>query len=184
MYTVPVIVGSTRRGRQTPKVARFVMHAMPRFGLSPKKVDLRDYEIPFLVERLKYLDNPPADVVRFAEVVAMGPGLVVVSPEYNGGCPGVLKNALDHLNEQYEGKTIALVTASAGPNGGGNCLRMLAEMFTRLGAMPLERSFKVNLVEERFAESGDVAGDWYDKQLNALLSDLAQACGEAPDDVQ
>jgi NAD(P)H-dependent FMN reductase len=41
-------------------------------------------------------DDPPPGLVEFGEKIARSDALVIVSPEYNNGYPGVLKNALDY----------------------------------------------------------------------------------------
>ena len=67
--------------------------------------------------------DPPAQYVRFREQVAAADGVLFVSPEYNRGIPGVLKNAIDVGSRPYgqsvfDKKPAAIVTASPGSIGG------------------------------------------------------------------
>lgn len=52
--------------------------------------------------RLHKRDDPPPGLVRFSEAIASADAVVIVSPEYNGSMPGVLKNALDYIREDGE----------------------------------------------------------------------------------
>ena len=178
MPTVPVIIGSTRRGRQTPKVARFVMARMKVAGLWPEAVDLAELQLPFLEERLKYLPEPPESVVRFGQIIGRCRAFVVVSPEYNGGCPGVLKNALDYLNEQFEDKHVGIITVSSGPNGGAGCRDMLTRAFMRLGAVTMAASFSVNKVQETFRDDGTTGVSEYVRAVDVFIAELRAKAGE------
>src|SRR4028118_1867699 len=102
MFCVPMILGSTRRGRQSPKVARFVVERLRHTGrVEAEILDLLEYDFPVLEERLRLRDDPPPGLVEFGEKIARSDALVIVSPEYNNGYPGVLKNALDYLLPEY-----------------------------------------------------------------------------------
>src|SRR5205085_11170918 len=67
--------------------------------------------------------NPPEPWVRFRQQIAAADGVLFVSPEYNRGIPGVLKNAIDVGSRPY-GQSVfdkmpaAIVTASPGSIGG------------------------------------------------------------------
>lgn len=104
---VPVIIGSTRRGRITPRVAVFMRSRLETAGLRTRMIDLAELNLPFLEERLKNLSKPPQSVAQFGEIIGACNSFVVVSPEYNGSIPGVLKNAVDYLNAQYDKKQSA-----------------------------------------------------------------------------
>jgi len=62
-------------------------------------------------------------VQTLAEAIRSADGVIFVSPEYNYGIPGPLKNAIDWVsrlpNQPFADKPIALISASAGILGGG-----------------------------------------------------------------
>ena len=80
-------------------------------------------ELPFYNEDI---DNPadvPASVTALRDAVADTDAILVVSPEYNGSIPGVLKNAIDWLSRPFgqsvlNGKPLAVVGTSHGQYGG------------------------------------------------------------------
>src|SRR5258708_37553295 len=131
-FYIPIIVGSTRRDRQTIKVARFVLARLrQRKGVETEPLDLLEYNFPIMEERLHRRDDPPPRLQEYADKIARAHSLIIVTPEYNNGYPGVLKNALDYLLPEYERKPIGIVTVSAGGFGGINFPAPL--MLVRLG---------------------------------------------------
>ncbi len=60
MFYIPVILGSTRRGRQSPKVARFIAERMRRTErIEAEILDLAEYDLPIMEERLRFQQDPP-----------------------------------------------------------------------------------------------------------------------------
>jgi NAD(P)H-dependent FMN reductase len=116
-FSIPVIVGSTRRGRQTPKVARFIQRRLERDEIESDLLDLAEYDFPIMEERLRQRDDPPRGLTEFSERIASADALVIVTPEYNSGYPGVLKNALDYLLPEYRRKPVGIISVSAGVGG-------------------------------------------------------------------
>jgi len=126
MYYIPIIAGSTRRDRQSIKVARFVLARLQqRAGVTTELLDLLEYNFPIMEERLHRRDDPPPGLREFGDKIGRADSFIIVSPEYNNGYPGVLKNALDYLLPEYERKPVGIVTVSAGGFGGINCLAQL-----------------------------------------------------------
>jgi FMN-dependent NADH-azoreductase len=98
MFYIPMILGSTRRGRQSAKVARFIYEHMRRYEqIETEILDLLECNFPIMEERLRFHDDPPPRLREFSEKIARADAVVIVTPEYNNGYPGVLKNSLDYL---------------------------------------------------------------------------------------
>ena len=87
---IPVLVGSVRRGRQSIKVARFARDRLRRAGAEAPLLDLADFDLPIMEERLYRRDDPPPGLDRFSEAIREADAVVIVSPEYNGSMPGVV----------------------------------------------------------------------------------------------
>lgn len=82
-------------------------------------------------------ENTPASAVALRKAIAAADGLVVISPEYNYGMSGVLKNALDWasrpaMQAPVRGKPILIMTASPAFTGG---VRAQHEMRETLAGM-------------------------------------------------
>lgn len=173
MLYIPIILGSTRKGRQSPKAAKFVFNRLRQSNkVETEIIDLLEYDLPILEERLRFSDNPPPNVRKFSEKIARSDALVVVSPEYNFGYPGVLKNALDYLLPEYRRKPIAFVTVSAGSFGGLNCLAQLRQVCFGLGALPIPVSMPVPRVHEAFDDDGAPKDAAYEKRAQDFISEL------------
>jgi len=107
-----VVPGSTRPGRNGKAVADWVVaQAQGRDGARYELLDLADYPLPHLDEPL-----PPAmgqyqhdHTKSWAAKIAGYDGFVFVTPEYNHSTSGVLKNAIDFLQAEWNNKAAALV---------------------------------------------------------------------------
>jgi hypothetical protein len=85
---IPIVLGSTRIGRQSLKVARFILSTMtvdPR--IKTELLDLGDYDFPIMEQRLSEMQTVPPGLQSFSDKLEQADGLVVVSPEYKGGVP-------------------------------------------------------------------------------------------------
>ena len=172
-FYIPVILGSTRRGRQSPKVARFIAERMRRNErVETEILDLAEYDFPIMEERLRFRDDPPPGLREFGEKVARSDSLVIVTPEYNNGYPGVLKNALDYLLPEYQRKPIAIVTVSAGGFGGINCLAQLRLVTLGMGAFPIPASLPVSRVQDSFDDEGNPKDESYEKRAAAFIAEV------------
>jgi chromate reductase len=89
-------------------------------------------------------DTPPEGVARLRAAIAEADGVIIVSPEFNYGLPGVLKNALDWASRPYgvatiTGKPVMVATASPAFTGGARAQAPLNEVLLAIGARPLRR---------------------------------------------
>lgn len=172
-FYIPVILGSTRRGRQSPKVARFIAERMRRNErIETEILDLAEYNFPIMEERLRLRDDPPPGLKEFSEKIGRADSLVIVTPEYNNGYPGVLKNALDYLLPEYQRKPIAIVTVSAGGFGGINCLAQLRLVTLGMGAFPIPAALPVSRVQDSFDEEGNPKDESYEKRAQAFIAEV------------
>lgn len=169
---VPVLIGSVRRGRQSAKVARW-LHGLlaPRDGVASELLDLAELDLPIMEERLRLRDDPPAGAMRLSEAVAAGDGLVIVTPEYNNGYPGVLKNALDYLLPELKRMPVGIATVSAGGFGGISCLAQLRLVLLAMGAAPIPVSLPISRVGQSFDEAGPTDDD-LEKRAERFLDEL------------
>jgi NAD(P)H-dependent FMN reductase len=173
MFYIPIILGSTRRGRQSPKVARFIENRLKNTNqIETEILDLLEYNFPLMEERLRLRDDPPPRLREFAEKIARADSVMIVTPEYNNGYPGALKNALDYLLPEYKRKPVAIVTVSGGGFGGLYCLAQLRLVCFGLGAFPIPASFPVSRVQETFAEDGTPKDPSYEKKAEAFIAEV------------
>jgi NAD(P)H-dependent FMN reductase len=126
MIKVAIIIGSTRPGRKAEAVARWVYEiAKKRGGAEFELVDIKDYDLPVLDEAV-----PPSmgqysqpHTKAWAAKVASFDAFVFVTPEYNHGPSGALKNAIDYLYAEWNNKAAGFV--SYGSAGGARAVEQL-----------------------------------------------------------
>ena len=172
-FYIPIILGSTRRGRESPKVARFILEGMKHSArIETEILDLLEYNFPIMEERLRLRDDPPPHLREFSEKIARAASLVIVTPEYNNGYPGVLKNALDYLLPEYQRKPIGIVTVSAGGFGGIYCLAQLRLVTLGMGALPIPSALPVSHVHDSFDDEGNPTDPSYEKRAKTFIDDL------------
>jgi chromate reductase, NAD(P)H dehydrogenase (quinone) len=117
-YPVAVLVGSLRTNSLSGSIARALMARAPQ--------SLHMFIVP--IDSLPLYnsdtdDNPPQAYVDFRRAIASASGVLIVTPEYNRGVPGALKNAVDVGSRPYgqnafDGKPAAIISQSPGSIGG------------------------------------------------------------------
>src|SRR6266403_5352499 len=101
MHYVPIILGSIRRNRESIKVAKFVLRYLREIdSLDADLIDLRELDLPMMEERLRFRNDAGANLLEFSAKISRAESIIIVTPEYSGGYPGVLKNALDYLRPE------------------------------------------------------------------------------------
>src|SRR6185503_4401418 len=100
---IPVILGTTRKGRASENVARFVLGEVQKHqDVSTELIDLRD---------LNFTHDDAGESIKdakFSATMERADGLVLVVPEYNHGYPGLLKHALDTNLKEYIHKAVGV----------------------------------------------------------------------------
>jgi NAD(P)H-dependent FMN reductase len=153
---LPLLLGTVRVGRRSENVARHllaILDADPRFH--PELLDLATYRFGLLEQRPSEMAKPPEALNAFSQRLREADALLIVSPEYKGGIPGALKNAIDFLEpEILRRKPVGICTVSAGGFGGLQCLLQLRMAVFALGGVPIPESILISRVQDRFDEEG------------------------------
>jgi chromate reductase, NAD(P)H dehydrogenase (quinone) len=134
MSRVLVFAGSLRKESFT----RATAHAL--CALAPADFDIEVYPLPDLPNYNPDLETEgvPAVVLDLRAAIAAADGLVIVTPEYNRGIPGLLKNLIDWGSRPpgagvLRGKPVATLSASPGVQGGIRALVELRRLLTVIG---------------------------------------------------
>ncbi|WP_133128695.1 NADPH-dependent FMN reductase [Legionella nagasakiensis] len=133
MVNVGIIIGSTRPNRVGEGVAKWVYEqAQKRQDAYFELIDLRDYDLPLLDEGI-----PPSlgkyskeHTKKWAKKIAALDAYVFVTPEYNHGTSGALKNALDFLYKEWNNKAAGFV--GYGSAGGVRAVEQLRLVMAEL----------------------------------------------------
>jgi NAD(P)H-dependent FMN reductase len=166
MNKIAVIVGSTRQGRQTDKLAKWVAKDLEEKA-DTEVLDLRDYPIPFLDDAISPRFNSDRHVdeqtQKWLDKIATFDGYVLVTPEYNRATSAVLKNALDVLAHEIDNKPVAIV--SHGVSGGGQAVANLRAIIPGIGGItiPSELPFSDRLADS-ISDDGELKQELRERQ--------------------
>ncbi len=152
---IKIISASVRDGRNSHRLALYLQqYIMTHYAATVEILDLREYDFPVFHERLQHTPDPGPRVLEFAGKVKAADGIVVVTPEYNGGYPASLKNVVDLLYPEWKRKPIAIATASDGPFGGTQVITSILFSFWKIGAWVVPAMFPAANVQDQYDEQG------------------------------
>lgn len=155
------------------RVAAFVMARLAHAGgIDADLVDLRELNLPMMEERLGKIEPTPPNVAELGAKIVGCDAIIIVTPEYNRGYPGVLKNALDYYFKEYKRKVVALVTVSDGGRGGVNCWAQLLPILVRMSAIVVPPNMEVERVDKSFEPDGTPIEPIYIKRADYMISEL------------
>ncbi|MFI7102834.1 NADPH-dependent FMN reductase [Streptomyces sp. NPDC050161] len=125
--------------------------------------------------------TPPAPVAALRAAAAAADALLVVSPEYAHGVPGVLKNALDWMVSSGEcvHKPVAVITASPFPTGGDHANAQLREVLRMMtGEVVTAACLEIPAIGPKTDQAtGRVTDEATLKDLHAAVTALTAAAG-------
>ena len=174
MPHILLLSASVRTGRRSHRVALFLERFISASGRATVgTVDLAALDFPIFHERYTHMTDPPPALRRYAEKIGRADAVVIVTPEYNGGYPAALKNAMDVLVDEWQRKPVAFATVSDGAFGGTQVITALQFSFWKLRAWTVPARFPVPNVAQAFDPDGVPAdpGTW-EKHAASLLNEI------------
>jgi NAD(P)H-dependent FMN reductase len=143
-------------------------------------VDLAALDLPIYTAALE-AEAFPADALKLKKILAAQDGLLVVSPEYNGSIPALLKNAIDWASRPtdgegplaltaFRGKAAAIMGASVSPFGGIRALAHLRQILGTIQMLVIPDQVLVPNAHAAFGEDGQLK-----EALPASLVDMTAA---------
>lgn len=155
MHNIAIVSSSIRPDRKSHRLALYFMKYLnENFLANAHILDLKEYDFPIFSETLKTQKKPTEKVLDFAEKIKSSDGIIIITPEYNGGYPASLKNAVDVLYDEWRHKPVGIVTVSAGPFAGSQVLVSLQFSLWKMKAWTIAEQFSVPSVEKNYDEEG------------------------------
>lgn len=170
---LPVLYGTVREPRASLGVARFVARELAqRPGVETRLFDPRELPLGNLVRREWETDPPDPAVQGFVAEMRRADGFVVVTPEYNHGIPGTLKNLIDHLYDEWGRKPFGIVSAG-GIAGGLRATEMLRLVLAGVSAISIPAQVPVFRVQDAFDENGPTSeSERWAQRLDRFFTEL------------
>ncbi len=165
--SIPIILGTARKGRFSEHVARFVLGELrKRPGVETELVDIREINLP-TTDAGEDIKDP-----KFSETVMRADALILVVPEYNHGYPGLLKHVLDTNLKEYIHKAVGICGVSAGGFGGTRVIQNLLPVMRELGLVTIFWDGNFSGVQKLFDESGRILDSAYERRLEKFFQEL------------
>jgi NAD(P)H-dependent FMN reductase len=177
---IAIISASVRIGRNSHRVALFFKNYIETNNLAAVDLlDLNEYKFPIFEERLRNSKEPSVPMLIFADKIRKADGVIIVTPEYNGGYPASLKNAIDLLYAEWRRKPIVLATVSNGPFGGAQVTTSLVFSLWKMGVWMVPAMYPVPRVQSEYDENGAPADKEAIEKRAKLFIDELLWCMEA-----
>jgi NAD(P)H-dependent FMN reductase len=168
-------MGSTRQGRFGETVGKwFESVAKERDDLTFELIDLRDWPLPFFDHPKSPSSGEIAPEARsWANKIESGDAFVILTPEYNWGYPGVLKNALDHLYTQWNDKPVSFVGYGT-VSGGARSVGQLRQVVQELQMLPLRTEILIKDHRQQFDDQGNMKDPALTERVDTVLDQLVE----------
>ena len=173
MLKVGIIVGSTRPGRKAEAVARWVHEiARKRTDADFEVVDIEDFHLPLLDEpvppSMGQYSKPHTKV--WAAKVDSFDAFVFVTPEYNHGTSGALKNAIDFLFAEWNNKAAGFV--GYGSAGGARAVEHLRLVMAEVQVATVRNQVALSLFTDFENFTNFKPDPRHEKSVNAMLDQV------------
>ncbi len=184
---VITIAGSLRKGSFNAALAR----QLPKWA--PAGMSIAEAppwaDIPIYNADDQNSTGFPASVTRLADAIRAADGVIIVSPEYNYGVPGGLKNAIDWVSrmkdQPFKDKPVAIQSVAGGPLGGGRVQYQWRQICVFLEALAFLRpevfvGMAAQKFDEKTLEFKDEAGiKFITQQLSGFETFIRKVSGKA-----
>jgi NAD(P)H-dependent FMN reductase len=165
---IPVILGTTRKGRASENVAKFVFgEVQKRPGVETELIDIRELKFPI---------DDAGEAIKdsaFSNTIMRADGLILITPEYNHGYPGMLKHVLDTNLKEYIHKAVGVCAVSAGGFGGTRVIENLLPVLRELGLVTIFWDGNFSGAQKMFDANGKILDEaTHVKRIDKFLGEL------------
>ena len=170
-----IIVGSIRDGRVAIKVADWLQHAISELSsndLQTEIIDLKEWDLPLFAGA-----HPPATDIydqpkqqQWADKIVQAQAFIFISPEYNHGYSPALKNAIDYLGKEWQGKPAAYV--GYGATNGSRSMSQIRQVTASLGMIDPNAIIEIRDIFKRNKNENFEANEFEVKGLKSMIEKL------------
>ncbi|WP_344413432.1 NADPH-dependent FMN reductase [Amycolatopsis minnesotensis] len=172
------IGGSLREGSQSERALRIALAGAGEAGATTTVITGPDLQLPFYDTAV--LDRS-AEAVRLIEAIRAADGVIVVSPGYHGALSGLVKNALDYVEDlrpdrrpYLDGRAVGLAAVAFGWQAAVTTLDQLRTITHALRGWPTPLGGAVNSAEVKFDEAGGASDEKVVRTLRLIGKQVAE----------
>jgi NAD(P)H-dependent FMN reductase len=173
-----LLSGTNRPDSNTRKVTGQLTAIYAALGQPAEILDLA--ELPQEIFLPSSYSKKPAAFTRFSQTILASDGVHIVTPEYNGGAPGVLKYFIDMLKfpESFEHRPVAFTGVAAGMWGGLRPVEQLAAIFSYRNAHLFPERVFLPGINQQLSPEGRLTNEDSLKRLNAQAAGFVDFIGK------
>ncbi len=179
-----VFAGSTRAGAFSGKTADVAQKELALAGGEVTRISLADYPLPLMNEDLEREKGVPANAVKLARLFVEHDGVLICTPEYNGGIPPLVKNTIDWISRvktesgksmyAFSGKAMGICSSSNGHFAGIRSASHLRQVLAHIQAEVVAPQVSVPNGPEAFDEDGYFRDERLTKNIRRLAATLVE----------
>ena len=176
---VLIVPGSNRSASLNVKLAGHIARQLTLMGADATRISLADYPMPIYDGDDEAKNGIPEPARKLIAQFKAHDAIIIVSPEYNGSIPPLLKNTIDWMSRDgvapFHHRVFALAAASPGALGGMRVLLALRQCLeVALGALIIPEQFSLPAANRAFDDNGAIKDEQRVKFLNAMLTGLIE----------
>jgi FMN reductase len=177
------IGGTTRAGSSSELVLRGAMNAIAALGADTEVLAGPDMVMPLYAP-----ENPERDpkAARLIALVRRADGVVIASPGYHGSISGMIKNALDYVEDTarderpyFDGRAVGCIACAYGWQATGSTLIALRTIVHALRGWPTPMGVAANTTTRLFGEDGGCIDLGLQANLGILATQVMQFVRQA-----
>jgi NAD(P)H-dependent FMN reductase len=164
---IAVLIGTTRKKRQSIHAARFVAEVGKSFNeVEINLVDPNDFD--FKGDG----NDPEGKDPKYTRITEEADGFFIVTPEYNHSFPGSLKRMLDSELKNYIHKPVAFASTSSGRWGGIRAIEALILTVREMGMVATFSDMQFPKVQDIFSKDGSIKDKSYSDYTKSSWEEL------------
>ena len=170
------IGGTTRANSSTEKALKIALRAADELGAETLLLGAEALDLPMYAPEKP--DRAPA-AQRFVAEIRKADGIILGSPGYHGGISGLVKNAIDYVEDlskdaspYFQGRAVGLIATGAGWQGAVVTLSALRAIVHALRGWPTPLGVPVNTLEPCFDAEGNCVSPKLQEQLEIVAREV------------
>jgi NAD(P)H-dependent FMN reductase len=169
---IVIVSGTARENRKSHFVAAYLQKTLVSMKQEVHLVDVKHYNLPLLDYKFDLHPNPSKKLIELHSIIDKADAYIFVTPEYNGGPSGALKNTLDYFRKEYKNKVIGISTVSNGAMGGMRAATTMQLQALYYEGFPIPRVLNVADVDQLFSEKGELLDEKFNEKTARFLGDF------------
>ena len=177
-----VIPGSLRTGSLNARLAAVAAYQFAQAGAEVTRISLGDFPLPIYDGDLQTKSGVPKNAVNLKRMIGAHHGVLIVTPEYNGSVPPLVKNTIDWVTrvqdahetrgQVFRGRAFAIAAASESRLGGSRSLAALRLILAACHALVIPNQLALSFAGDAYDDMDRLKHPADIASLDALVQQL------------